>query len=815
MPTAPRQTFRFLPALSARREYQRGRRMIGRSLRRAPLLFTLLVLALLPFKASAQPAPGPDPGRGEATDPRDAAGMISSWTPEYSAPLVLPMGDGAFSLSLDGDAMWVATETKVSHLSGGVWREPEPLPEDARAFALTVADGRPWAFGYEGGVWKRQDDGTWRALPRPTGADLLAAANRGRRDVWAAGYDYIAEQGVLAHWDGDVLSSMTWDTLRYRQFTALAVDAEGTLWAGGCGVDGETGAPLLLRLPPGEVEWEEVPVSLEVGCIYHMAFAPSGPLPAGIPRGVAAGGTDILTWDGVSWTASDRPPLPDSGSETPVEGLRWMRVGLGVDELGLGSAWALAGVPTWRGYASPQQPWRLSDGVWSPDEIDDLGLIATFGGDGAPSPIPPLDMTSDGHRIWAMGQVRDETSTLIGIATMISLNGDGARLAHPLALSAADIAVESGGSAARVHHSARRSGPPLIGSPGTGSSDKWPAAPGFRFAPAVASRVLIDIASPGVGWAVQTGRTPSGPDRGVESTLSAWRLIDDAWLPMQSPTDTLQLRALPDGGAWARALHGGGLITFDGAGWSPVSGAPRLSTAKADCRRVLAGSQCDTLVAPFDVVQGGEGLVGWVGGADGRMYRWDGSRFEVARGAERGEVIDLQLTTPESGWALTREAGPVAGRSRGALLRLEGKRWSEVRTFPLPTPRGRERLYDIEWHLLAAVDEREAWLAGTATVGDSEVPLLVRWLDGSAPTVFFECEVGGLSARVTEDGSEVWLIGPGRGRGCVPNAGRRPVGHVRPGAGEWPSGPTLSRISMSLRRGEVFLPSVVRTGMTD
>lgn len=767
------------------------------------LLGVALASALAASAASVTPA-GAQPGPPFGFDPRDAGFMLSRWTPEYGTPLVLPMGDGAFSLALDGKAMWVATETMVSRLLDGVWLEPEALPEGVRAFALTVDRGDAWAFGYEGGVWRRGADGTWRELPRPTGADLLAAAHTGRGEVWAAGYDYPEERGVLVRWDGEALAEITWDGLKYHQFTALAVDADGSLWAGGCGVDGETGAPLLLRLAPGAAEWEPIEVPLAIGCIYHLAFAPAGPLPAGVPRGLAAGGTDLLTWDGATWTPSGRAPLADPGAEVSPDDIRWMRVALAVDEHGESSAWALAGVPTWRGYSSPQQPWRLVDGAWTPRAIDDAGLIATYGGAGAPYPIPPLDMASDGRRNWVIGQVRDETSPLVGIATMVRLDASGARIAHPLMLEPADLSVEVGGHGARVHVAAHRSEPPLIGSPD--ADEMWPAPPGFHYSSATASRLLVDVAAPGVGWALQTGWPTESTDRGDFGALAAWRLVDDAWVPTQAPTDTLQLRAMPDGGAWARAMHGGGLIAFDGGAWAEVPSAPRLSTAEADCRRILGGARCEMLVAPFDVVDGGEGLVGWVGGADGRMHRWDGSTFETWRGGERGEVLDLQLVSDTAGWAIAREAGPSFGRTQGVLLQLEGRRWSEVRTLPLSTPRG--RVYDVTWHLLAAVDEREAWTAGTARVADREVALLVRWLDGGFPTVFFECEVGGLSSRATDTGVEIWLAGLGTERSCRPTSGRRTAAHITPGPLDRPFRPTLARITLTRLSDRIYLPSL-------
>ncbi len=775
------------------------------------MLTMLGLLALAPQAASAQPGTDPGPGPPFSADPRDAGGMISRWTPEYGTPLLLPMGDGAFSLALDGDAMWVATETMVSRLLDGVWLEPEPLPDGVRAFALTVEGGDAWTFGYEGGVWRRGSDGVWRDLPRPTGADLLAATHRGPRDVWAAGYDYPNERGVLVHWDGGSMVEITWDALRYHQFTALAVDQSGSLWAGGCGVDGETGAPLLMRLAPGSAEWEEMPVPLAIGCIYHLAFAPAGPLPAGFPRGVAAGGTDILTWDGVAWEPAGRPPAADPGSEVSPADVRWMRVALALDRHGKGSMWALAGVPTWRGYSSPQQPWRLFDGEWVPGAIDDLGLITTYGGAGAPSPIPPLDMTSDGRRSWAIGQVRDETSPLVGIATMIRLDDEAARLAHPLVLEPADVAVEIGGFGDRVHLGALRSGPPLINY-GDGE-ESWPAPSGFGFATAIGSRMLVDVAAPGVGWALQTGWASDTTERGEAGVIAAWRLVDDEWIPTQAPTDTLQLRSLPDGGAWARASRGGGLISFDGTSWTDVPDAPSLSTAAVDCRRILGGMRCETLVAPFDVVEDDDGLVGWVGGADGRMHRWDGRHFESTRGSERGEVLDLQLVSPDAGWAISKEAGPVFGRTQGVLMRLEGRRWTEARTLPLSSPRG--RVYDVNWHLLTAVDEREAWTAGTGRVADREVSLLVRWLDGGVPTVFFECNVGGLSARETEDGVEVWLVGLGTERGCRPSSGRRTASHITPGPQDRPFRPTLARLSLTRLNGRVYLPSLEASRSAD
>jgi len=765
--------------------------------------------------AHAQVPPTPTAGAAEVP------GLISSWTARYGRPLPLPRAEGAISLALGQSGVWLATETAASRHAGGVWTLPEAIADGGRTFALAPVGAELWAFGFEGTAWRRSTSGEWRAWPPPTVADLYAAAARGVDDVWAGGYDYESERGVLVHWDGAELREVTWDELRYRQLTALGRAPDGALWAGGCNVDAEDRAPLLLYLAPGSEEWEERAVPLSAGCVYGFAFG----VGEGSPFGLAAAGTDLLRWDGSEWHAEGvAPPMLEEGiPESPdapdaVEGLRWMRVAVaepgwssaGPDEPAPGGGragpegWAVAGMPTWRGFNSGQQPWRRdpATGTWQAMPIDDRGLLAAFGPEhepGSAAGLTPLDLASDGVRAWAVTRASDPASRFVDLAALVALDG-AARLSHPLMVEVTGVAANGaarGGTTVAL--GARRSAPPLLSRDG----GDWIASAELAYEELSGAHTAVDLAGPEAGWALRLERGPGGGTDG-RGTPRAWRLGAEGWSAAQVPTGTLQVRSLPDGNAWAR-VGPGELQLLDGATGVPVPGAPELPRVEPDCSKVLVGEGCGISAAPFDAAGTPERMVGWVAGRDGRMYRSEGGGIEAAADGVRGQVIDLQMVSPNSGWAIAIDRSSVLPRrNSGVLLRLERTAWTEEGGTGLATVRG--RIVDVEWHLLAPVDPREAWTYGTATLAGGEVAILVRWLVGRAPVVYFDCPIGGLAAMRTDGGSQAWLLGASGERGCVPFDGRRPLHHLRPEGAGRPLLPSVGILSLSRVADESFIP---------
>jgi len=740
-----------------------------------------------------------------------APGEIAVWAPEYTVQLLLPDADGDVSLAADRDALWLATETAVVRFAGGVWSAPTWPDDVSRIFALAPAGGVLWAMGFEGDAWQLAG-GRWTARHAPTQADLYAAAALGPSDAWAAGYDYDAQTGVLVHWDAAEARLVSHPDLVGRRLVALVADPEGGLWAGGCAPTEPSSDPVMLHRAPGATDWTAVPLPSATGCIHHLSFAAAD-------RGLAAAGTDLLRWDGTLWRAEGTPP-PMAEDGAALEWVRAAHVNVGFGSDGPRDArWAIAGVPTWRGYQDGQPPWVSDGGAWRQATTDDLGLAA-LRRSADPEPAAAgrgfLDLASDGQRVWSVDGLPQALPAGYLLATLFELADGYATLAHPLLREVTDVATLPGGSL----WAAGREGTRPIARDAGGT---WTAMPGFRLEDG-AQRTGLDVATASAAWLWRPSSV-LGPGNGTAGT-EAWRWDGTAWHAASTGQRLLQLRAHPDGGGWARGGEGSRLLDHDPdtGTWQALAGAPVPSSAMPDCTTLPRDARlCEMLAAPFDTAHAGEHAIGWLAGDDGTLYQWDGTSFAAA-GNARGRVIDLQLLDARAGWAIGIDDAAGGARPRsphGVLLRLDGGAWREVPLLPALGPRG-QVAEDVVWQLMAPVSATEVWLYGQLTTVGRAWPVVVRWTGGAgAPgrenrsaTMLWNCRISAMAAAPAPDGggSDLWLAGYlARGSDTCQLIGGRGINRAQR---LWPepfpyleTGP-LSRLRMRTIQDRAFLPGV-------
>lgn len=716
---------------------------------------------------------------------------IATWSPALTQQTVYA-DEEVVSLADDGRALWLSlmARPRVVRFEDGAWHGAGEIDTQGVyfAYAVAVAGADVWAVGHEGGMARRRDQ-AWQSIGPVTPADLYAVTARGPDDVWAVGFDYTRNAGVVVRWDGRAAAVVDGPPLDGALLFSAAHDPSGALWIGGCTAVADA-APLLWRQADGTWLPQAMPVAR--GCVTDLAFAADG-------RALAAAGSDLVAFDGARWTAFGLPPpAADPTADPPrPEGLQWMRVALAVRDSREGpvtSGAAIAGRPTFRGFTAGAALWRYDGTAWRAAAVDDRGWDAAFRQADVEPPRDWLDVVArrDGAVVAAarlpasLGQPMP-TEGLIGL---FALEDDGFRLVHPLAGYGAGPSGGGLGPLALggdVAATPARNGTPgqvwlataLAGRPIRRTAGDWTADADFRFA-ADGARWFIDAAGPdsAAAWRVE-------PRPGT-TELIAWR--GAGWQPIELPGGggPRQVRDVGGGRLWAR--RDADLLVHDGRAWSRLPEAPPLSTTGpvctgADVRFALAGG-CEGLTAPFDAVAvPGGGEVGWVAGADGALHPWAGGRFAPGAQTVRGAVLDLQLVGPRAGWAIGRDESSArpAGTPRGVVLRLTGTTWAEVSTRDLAIPRGdgsdqQARIVDVEWRMLAAVDANEAVLYGVATfdlpVTPQELPVLVQ-LRGNRAVLLMGCPLNALAAARADgvtlpargaDATDIWLLDQGAQR---------------------------------------------------
>lgn len=770
------------------------------------------VLLLAAFGALWGTGPGAGGPATAQTGPAaaQAPARVAGWEPLAVPGLGLPEGEGAATLAADGADLWLATETRVARFREGRWLAPESPEGVTRIFALApTGGGGLWAFGFEGGAWRRDRQGRWRAQTAPTIADLYDAvaedtATGEAERVWAVGYDYEDTVGVLLRWDGAAFQVEAPESLRYRRLESVARAPDGSLWAGGCDVGEPPQPPLLLRREPGAPDaggWQEVALPLESGCVRDLSFADDG-------SGLAAAGTDLLAWDGAGWTALGLAPPTDAEGAA----LSWVRAatytaGVGPDGP-YRARWALAGLPTWRGYEDAAPPRVQEDGVWREVVPRDHGLSALLAAGGVAEPARPyLDLTTDGARAWTFTAEPRVIGDAEGFAALYSLEAGAGRLEHPLIAQASDVALRPEAPRAEVWAAPYLASHPLR----RREEGRWEADASYTMVTDTA-RLAMDVAGEAAAWA---HRAPRAGQEGTEAV----RWDGQSWTRADAPGRVTQLRALPDGGAWARLGRSGRMLRWRAPeGWTAFPEAPAVVAPLPRCPPEL-GLDCEGLMAPFDLRRGPEGQEeGWLADDEGRLQRWDGSAFRP-QGEARGRVLDLALTET-GGWAIAWDVAAGRDEVEGALLRLREGRWREIPALPRIGNGDGRPIEDLRWNLMSPVSDDAVWLAGVLRQGREERGVLLSLAVADegprtrveARELYMDCAPQAMAAApLPEGGSELLLAGfPNLDRGACRHLrleeGRAAWTALAPRPQPWLGTGPVSRIVERPARGRLALP---------
>jgi hypothetical protein len=786
-------------------------------------------LAGPPSQLGAQPAAG------------NRRVAVEVWEPAYTGNLRLPAEDISVAMAgdRDGQPLWLAVDTWVSAFADGVWSPPETPPGVSLIFTLAAAGDSVWAFGLDGGAWLRRA-GSWRAVPSPVVADMYDSVALGPQDAWAVGFDYTAEAGVILHATGQgdraAIEAVTGPWLKYHTLHAIGVDPGGRLWVGGCDYASRPDAKTpfaAYRAPDGS--WQPVELPLATGCVYDLAFGSDSAGGTGggtVGWGLAAAGTDLLRWadpaggeSTATWQAFGLAPPADS---------QWVRTAAldpapappsGPADSPPPTGWAIAGIPRWNGYSDSRTPWYFDGTGWAEAAVEDPSLGQPGPGVDPGSFLPYIGLSAGGSRIWSITRAKSASSTALDArAVLVELAGGTVRLAHPLLVLGAegDIAAEGD----RQWVGSTQGAAPFLqhGPSGWQAVDTALPRPSDRLA---VSR--IDIAADGSGWALGTVRGGGG---GGGMRREGWRFDGSAWraaAPPAADRSPVQLRALPGGQAWSavRGTDGKGTLhAFDGQSWAPLADVPALEpvpTPAAAMPPALQRINYSAVRAPFDAVATGETLFGWLAPGPRTLLRGPGGSFESASPGTRGQIVDLQLTGPRSGWAIgvdARQTGSNIDTPTGVLLRLQDGVWREIPL--LAEARGRtllpgRRITNAHWLLLSAVSADEAWLYGYLETERQEARVLVG-VSRIRPQIVLLCTgaVVALSATAATEasgrqvGSDVWLLGDGPcGTPADPRLSPRLPGNTgaNPDYAVNHAGP-ISRVRVRAVVGQVYLPDV-------
>lgn len=475
-------------------------------------------------------------------------------------------------------------------------------------------------------------------------------------------------------------------------------------------------------------------------------------------------------------------------------------------------------------------PWRLDAGGWAPADVDPAA--GTVGED-ATQTVAAL--ATDGRRAWALGDLRS-AAVVEGQARVLDLGADGrVRLAHPWLpaggrIRDGDLAVQPPGT---VWVGASLGADPFMRHDGQG----WaPAAGLLAGADARVAVSRLDMAADGTGWATGSTRPRDGSE---VARRTMWRHDGRQWAAVDLPAARAvqQLRALPGGRAWAVVGRGadgrGQLAAFDAAAWAMVAGAPPV-LVPAPTAEPGAVANHVAVRAPFDAAAANGSLAGWLGGADGRLFRSADGAFTPVPADGLGQVTDLRLSGPRAGWAIASDPTRPqrsAGQPSGILLRLQDGAWREVppripgatRPSPRATATPAAGGLDLQWHVMAPAGPDEVWLYGSLHAEQAPARQPARLLAGfnraRGEWVYLQCTgvVQAMAAVPATDpgggatGVDIWLLADGPcGTPADPRlAPRRADGSANPDYVAAFTGP-VSRVRVRRVVAQAFLPVVGR-----
>ncbi|MFN7988705.1 MAG: hypothetical protein U0529_14620 [Thermoanaerobaculia bacterium] len=532
-----------------------------------------------------------------------------------------------------------------------------PLGSDVRS--LAVSAGTYWA-GTASGVFRGTDlSGAW-SLDGLSGKPVSSVALQ-NGEVFAATGEELWRRAADGTWTRETLPSSS-------AFPAtVAVDAAGTLWAGGLGAWRRTGATWTAAPSPG------------AGIVTSMLADPSG-LVVGLSAGSAA------RWTGTSWA-------PLSGGVGPAEGIR---------------ALASFGGTLWAGTNITLYAW--SGSAWVADAAfggHDVRALATWGGTLRAATADAGVLLRSGTA-WAAdrsGLLPRGGQAFLDVGADLVLGTAGGGLYRRLGSGWTAITGPSPAGVVTDVTSLDPSG-----------SAYWPAATALGGGAASAispwggpsgNPLQLARLPDGCGEATALARTTGPAPEALVATSCGPFVVTtgtataaSAGLASASPPTTLA--------SHAGTIFGGtsttGLWRFSGAAWSAEPVAGYTGTGTVNTVRSFGGSL-------------------WVAMAEGLYARGTGTWSDVSAGLPSGSLV-VALGGDAAAAFAGLATGGVYRRPAGGLFRKDAAGLNAAQVFSIDVAGG--RLWAAAGKRGLALKRNGAWGAETAGLPPGASVTVVR-----------------------------------------------------------------------------------------